>query len=136
MKIVISEPTTRKAYQIEVDNTKTTSIMGKRISEDISGDLIGLNGYTLKITGGSDSSGFPMRPEIPGSARRALLLGGSPGFHPKINGQRKRKLVCGNAVSQSITQLNVKVVKAGEKKLEEIVPAKEKKPEKQEAEKK
>ncbi len=136
MKIVISEPTTRKAYQIEVDNAKATAIIGKRISEDISGDLIGLNGYTLKITGGSDSSGFPMRPEVPGTARRALLLSGSPGFHPRINGQRKRKLVCGNAVSQSITQLNVKVVKAGEKKLEEIVPAKEKKPEKQEAEKK
>ncbi len=136
MKIVVSEPSTKKAYQIEVDNAKTTAIIGKKISEDISGDLIGLNGYTLKITGGSDSSGFPMRPEVPGAARRPLLLSGSSGFHPGIKGQRKRKLVCGNTVSQSIAQLNVKVVKAGDKKLEEIVPAKEKKPEKQEAGKK
>ncbi len=129
MKIVISEPSTRKAYQLEIDTAKSAALMGKKISEDFSGDLIGLNGYSLKITGGSDNCGFPMRPEIPGMARRGFLLKGSPGFHPKWNGQQKRKRVCGNTISQSIAQLNVKVVKAGEKKLEEIVPKTEKKEE-------
>lgn len=70
-----------------------------------------------------------MRPEIPGSARRAFLLKGVPGFHPRIKGQQKRRFVCGNMVSQSIAQVNVKVTKAGEKKLEEIIPKTEKKEE-------
>lgn len=127
MKIVISEPLTRKAYQIEVDSTKSAALLGRKISEEFNGDLIGLNGYTLKITGGSDNGGFPMRPEIPGMARRAFLLKGAPGFHPKIKGQQKRKLVCGNTISQTIAQVNVKVIKAGDKKLEEIAPKEEKK---------
>ncbi|MBI2085233.1 MAG: 30S ribosomal protein S6e [Candidatus Aenigmarchaeota archaeon] len=129
MKIVISEPSTRKAYQLEIDNAKSAALVGKKISEDFSGDLIGLNGYSLKITGGSDNGGFPMRPEIPGMARRAFLLKNTPGFHPKLKGQQKRKLVCGNTISQTIAQVNVKVIKAGEKKLEEIVPKIEKKEE-------
>lgn len=129
MKIVVSEPSTRKAYQLEIDNAKSAAIIGKKISEEFNGDLIGLGGYTLKITGGSDNGGFPMRPEIPGMARKAFLLRGVPGFHPKIKGQQKRRLVCGNTVSQSIAQVNVKVIKAGEKKLEEIVPKTEKKEE-------
>lgn len=129
MKIVVSEPSTRKAYQIEIDSGKSSALLGKKISEEFNGDLIGLNGYTLKITGGSDNGGFPMRPEIPGMARRALLLKNSPGFHPKIKGQHKRKLVCGNTISQTIVQVNVKVTKAGEKKLEEVAPKKEKKEE-------
>ncbi|MFH0890314.1 MAG: 30S ribosomal protein S6e [Candidatus Aenigmatarchaeota archaeon] len=126
MKIVISEPSTRKAYQIEIDAAKSAALIGKKISEEFNGDLVGLNGYTLKITGGSDNGGFPMRPELPGSSRRASLLKGAPGFHPKWKGQQKRKLVCSNTISQSISQVNVKVIKAGEKKLEEIVPPKPK----------
>ncbi len=126
MKIVVSEPTTRKAYQIEIDAAKSAALIGKKISEEFGGDLIGLNGYTLKITGGSDNSGFPMRPELPGSSRRNSLLKNTPGFHPKWKGQQKRRLVCSNTISQSISQVNVKVTKAGEKKLEEIVPKKEK----------
>ncbi len=129
MKIVISEPSTRKAYQIEIDAGKSASLLGKKISEEFSGDSIGLNGYTLKITGGSDNGGFPMRPEIPGTARRAFLLKNTPGFHPKIKGQQKRKLICGNTISQTIAQVNVKVTKAGDKPLEEVVPKTEKKEE-------
>ncbi len=129
MKIVISEPSTRKAYQIEIDTAKSASLLGKKISEEFSGDVIGLNGYTLKITGGSDNGGFPMRPEIPGTARRRFLLRNAPGFHPKIKGQQKRKLICGNTISQSTAQVNVKVTKAGDKRLEEIAPKKEEKKE-------
>lgn len=136
MKIVISEPTTKKAYQIEVDAAKSSALIGKKISEEFAGDLIGLNGYMLKITGGSDNGGFPMRPEIPGMARRAFILKGTPGFHPKLKGQQKRKLICGNTISQSIVQVNTKVIKTGEKSLEEIAPKTEKKEEKKEEAKK
>jgi len=127
MKFVVSEAETRKAYQLEVDQTKVVGIFGKKIGDDFNGDLIGLDGYVLKITGGSDKDGFPMHPSVRGPGRKRVLLAGKPGFHPKIKGQRKRKIVCGDTLSDAIAQVNVKVVKKGEKSLEQIVPMKPKK---------
>jgi small subunit ribosomal protein S6e len=126
IKFVISEPETRKAYQLDVDYTKVVGIFGKKIGEEFNGDLIGLNGYSLKITGGSDKDGFPMHPDVKGPGRKRVLLAGKPGFHPKIKGQRKRKIVRGDTLSDAIAQVNVKVVKRGEKPLDQIVPTKPK----------
>lgn len=126
MKFVVSEAETRKAYQLEVDQGKVVGIFGKKIGDDFNGDLIGLDGYVLKITGGSDKDGFPMHPSVRGPGRKRVLLAGKPGFHPKIKGQRKRKIVRGDTLSDAIAQVNVKVVKKGEKPLEQIVPMKPK----------
>ena len=61
MKIVISDPKTRKAYQIEKD---LPVLFGKKIGEQIEGDSMGLAGFKIEITGGSDKEGFPMRKEV------------------------------------------------------------------------
>jgi len=127
VKFVISDPKTRKSFQLEVETLKTASLIGKKIGEEFNGDLIGLNGYSLKITGGSDKDGFPMHPQVGGPGRKKVLLSSPPGFHPKIKGERRRKLVRGNTISEDISQINVKVEKSGEKPLEQIFPAKEKK---------
>ena len=125
-KINISEPETKKSYQLEVDQSKTATLIGKKIGEELSGDVIGLSGYSLKITGGTDKDGFFMHPSVEGMGRRRVLLSGPPGFHPKFKGERKRKTVRGNILSADIVQINVKVTKKGEKPLEEIVPVKPK----------
>lgn len=125
-KFVVSEPETRKSYQLEVDQAKAIGIVGKKIKEEFSGDLIGLTGYTLQITGGTDKDGFPIHPSVKGPGRKKVLLSGVPGFHPRLKGQRKRKMVRGDTISQDIVQINVKVVKKGEKPLEELVPMKPK----------
>jgi len=125
-KFVISEPETRKAFQLEVDQTKAAGLIGKKIGDEFNGDLIGLSGYSLKITGGTDKDGFPMHPSVKGPGRKRVLLSSAPGFHPKIKGQRKRKTIRGNTISDSIAQINAKVVKKGEKPLEQIVPMKPK----------
>lgn len=125
-KLVISDPQTRKSYQLEVEMTKVASLIGKKIGEEFNGDIIGLNGYGLKITGGSDKDGFPMHPQVKGQVRKKVLLSSSPGFHPKIKGERKRKMVRGNTISEEISQINAKVVKSGEKPLEQILPTKKK----------
>lgn len=125
-KFVISEPETRKSYQLEVDQTKAISIIGKKIGDEFNGDTIGLPNYTLQITGGTDKDGFPMLPTIKGPGRKKVLLISPPGFHPRLKGQRKRKMVRGNTISQDITQINLKVVKKGDKPLEELVPVKSK----------
>lgn len=135
-KFVISEPETRKAFQLEVDQTKAVGLIGKKIDDEFNGDLIGLPGYSLKITGGTDKDGFPMHPSVKGPGRKRVLLASAPGFHPKIKGQRKRKTVRGNTISDSIAQINAKVVKKGENPLEQLVPMKPKAKKEEKAEEK
>lgn len=118
-KIVVSDPKERKAYQKEVDQ-KASGLIGRKIGEVVPGDLLGLNGYKLEITGGSDKQGFPMRKDVEGTARKKILLSGPPGFHPERKGQRKRKSVRGNTISSEIVQVNMKVVEYGKKSLGEL----------------
>lgn len=125
-KIVVSNPENRKSYQIEVDQSKAVGLSGKKIGEEFEGDLLGLVGYTLKITGGTDKDGFPMHPSVRGMGRKKVLLAGLPGFHPKLKGQRKRKMVRGDVISTDLAQINVKVVKKGVQPLEQLLPSKKK----------
>jgi len=124
-KLVISEPETKKSFQLEVDQNKV-AFAGKKIGDEFSGDMIGLAGYSLKITGGTDKDGFPMHPNVEGMGKRKVLLSCKPCFHPKLKGQRKRKTVRGNTISDSVVQINVKVIKKGQKQLEELIPTKPK----------
>ncbi len=158
-KIVISEPKSRKAWQIEKD---APSFIGKKIGDKFDGSLIGLSGFTLQITGGSDKDGFPMRPDLLGSLRKKALLTKGIGFRGfkkikkkkyKRKGMRKRKYIRGNIISENIIQINCKVVegegnipmilgiKPKEEKKEEVPkqevePREEKKPEEKKEEEK
>jgi len=136
-KFTVSDPDSKRAVQVEIDLAKATSLMGKKIGDEIHGEVLGLPGYTLKITGRTDKDGFPMHPSIKGHGRKKALLSAPPGFHPKIKGQRKRKTIRGDTISQDIIQINVKIVKKGEKPLDQLVtfkpkPKKEEKVEKKE----
>ena len=93
----------------------------KRIGDEINGSIIGLDGYKLKITGGSDKCGFPMRHDIHGSMKMRVLLSKKPGYKPTDKGIRRRKSVRGNTISSDIVQVNTKVVEAGEKPIAEIL---------------
>jgi len=119
-KVVISDPKTGRAYQVELSDPQANVFIGKKIGERVDGDAIGLPGYVLEITGGSDKDGFPMRRDLPGPGRRKILLSGSPGFHPTRKGMRKRKTVVGNTISPNIVQINTKIVERGRKKIEEL----------------
>jgi len=135
-KFVISNPETKKSHQLEVDQNKAISIVGKKIGDEFDASFLGLPGYTLKVTGGTDKDGFPMLPSLKGSVKKKALLSGPPGFHPKTKGQRKRKMIRGDAISTDIVQINCKVIKKGEKNLEELIPSKPKGGEKPTEEKK
>ena len=129
-KIVVSDSKSRKAYQKEVDQN-ASGLVGKKIGSKVSGDFLGLQGYELEITGGSDSDGFPMRGDVEGAARKKVLLSSGTGFHPRVRGQRKRKSVRGNTISADVSQINTKVLKYGGQPIEKLLGAKkeEKKPE-------
>jgi small subunit ribosomal protein S6e len=126
VKIVVSDPATKKSYQLDVEKDKIVFLFGKKIGDEVNGDFIGLTGYTLQITGGSDKDGFPMHPSVEGTGRRRVLLKGPPGFHPKLKGERKRKTVRGNTISDDLSQINVKVIKPGIIPLEQLIPSKPK----------
>jgi len=125
-KFVVNDPETRKSYQVEIEQSKALGLIGKKIGDEFSGDIIGLPGYTLKITGGTDKDGFPMHPRVEGMGRKKVLLTGPPCFHPKRKGERRRKTVRGNTISEDIAQINCKIVKKGEKPIEELIPVKKK----------
>ena len=109
-KVVISDPKTGKSKQIVVKDEKARALIDKKIGDIFNGELIGESGVQLKITGGSDYAGFPMRADIDGPIKKYLLLSGGVGFHPKRKGERRRKLVRGNTISEDIVQVNTVIV--------------------------
>ncbi len=129
-KFVISDPKTGKAWQIEKD---AEFLYGKKIGDKFDGSFIGLPGYVLEITGGTDKDGFPMRPDLDGTVRKRLLLASGPGYKPPEKGVRKRKMIRGNTIAEDIAQINCKVVAYGDTPLEELLGKKEE--EKKEGEK-
>jgi len=124
-KLVLSDPKTRRAYQKEVDEA-VSGLVGKKLGESVKGDFLGLAGYELQVTGGSDKEGFPMRKDLEGLGRKRVLLSSGPGFYPKLTGQRRRRSVRGNTISNQISQINLKVTAYGSKSIEELLGVKPK----------
>jgi small subunit ribosomal protein S6e len=124
-KTVIADPKNKKTHQKILPEEKSNALVGKYVGEEIDGIFLDLPGYRLKITGGSDKSGVPMRGDIDGSQRRRLLMKDSVGFNPVHDGQRKRKLVRGRTLSSEVSQVNLKVVEYGPKTIEELLKPEE-----------
>ena len=122
MKLVINEPKTGKSFQAEVPKDKEALFIGHKIGESVEGGALGAAGYVFKITGGSDLSGFPMRPDVSGPRRIKVLLGGKPGYRQKKKGERQQRHVRGNLISDEIMQVNSVVSGEGSKPLAEIFP--------------
>ncbi|MEJ8543414.1 30S ribosomal protein S6e [Methanothermobacter wolfeii] len=122
-KIVISDK--EKSVQMEVDPSESRGLVGLSIGDEFEGSIIGLEGYKLKITGGSDKNGFPMKRTIPGARRVRSLVSGGVGYKPARKGERRRKTFRGNTVSDDIVQINTVVIEKGEKPLEELIGAQE-----------
>lgn len=99
-----------KSKVVELEADKAKPLLGRKLGEILEGSLLGMEGQKLKIAGGSDSSGFPMRSDVHGSAKKDVILSGGVGHHPKRKGERRRKYVRGNTVTDDIVQLNLVAV--------------------------
>jgi len=121
MKIVVSNPEDGKSYQKELEEGQAKTLHGKKIGEAVKGDGIGLAGYELVLTGGSDKEGFPMRNDFHGTSRKRLLVETGPGYRPTNKGERQRKSIRGNTIADDIAQVNLKVAKAGKDALDKII---------------
>ncbi len=92
-------------------------LVGKKIGETFNGALIGLPGYELKITGGSDRGGIPMRLDVHGPTKKRILLSKGPCYKSKKQGEKRRKIVRGNEITDNMTQVNTVVIKYGKEKI-------------------
>jgi small subunit ribosomal protein S6e len=123
LKIVLSDPKENKAHNIEIDETKAALLIGRKVGETISGKELGLSGYEMRLTGGSDKDGTPIRRDVHGAIRTRALLSKGQGYRQKERGIIKRKLVRGNVITGDIVQVNAVVVKRGKKKIDELLSA-------------
>jgi small subunit ribosomal protein S6e len=122
-EVSIADPDSGATYQRTVEDQDANRFLGKSIGETVDGDSVGLAGYTLEITGGSDDAGRPMRADVEGTETAEVLLDGGVGFNPTTDGERKRVTVRGGEVSDATAQVNVKVAEAGEETIADIYGA-------------
>jgi small subunit ribosomal protein S6e len=121
-----------KTYKLELESEE---LIGKKIHDKVEGKDLNadLDGYEFELMGASDKAGFPALENVEGSQLKKVLLSYEKGMHkrPKYEGKKKRtnprpkglrlrKSVRGNVISEAITQINLKVVKEGGKKLCDI----------------
>ncbi|MFB6169700.1 MAG: 30S ribosomal protein S6e [Haloarculaceae archaeon] len=120
-QVVVADPEDGTTHSFEVDGQDANRFLGKDIGEEVDGDAVGLDGYTLEITGGSDRTGRPMRGNVPGAGTKALLLDGGVGFEPTTEGERKRVTVRGREVSDQTRQINAKITARGDQSIEDLL---------------
>lgn len=111
-KLVINDRENKKSYQIALDEKKSENFLGLKIGDKFDCSVIGIPGYEVQITGGSDISGFPMKKGI--HKKRAAVIVGE-------GRNRKRKTFAGEMIHEDISQINAKIIKKGDVPIEEIL---------------
>jgi small subunit ribosomal protein S6e len=96
-----------KSTSRELKDNDANVLLGLQVGQETDASILGLQGK-IKITGGSDKSGVPMRGDVAGVPRKRVLLSKGVGLQDVKKGLRKRKLVRGNIISEEIYQVNCK----------------------------
>jgi len=118
MKLNISYPSSGAQKLVEIlDEHKLRMFYEKRMGAEVEVDTLGdeWKGYVLRITGGNDKQGFPMKQGVLSNVRVRLLLSkGHSCYRPRRTGERKRKSVRGCIVDANLSVLALTVVRKGE----------------------
>jgi len=118
MKLNISYPANGTQKMIEVDEDRKLRVfMDRRMGQEVPADTLGdeFKGYVLRITGGNDKQGFPMKQGIMHPTRvRLLLSAGHSCYRPRRTGERKRKSVRGCIVGADLAVLALSIIKLGD----------------------
>ncbi|KAK2118123.1 40S ribosomal protein S6 [Saguinus oedipus] len=119
MKLNISFPATGCQKLIEVDDErKLRTFYEKRMATEVAAVALGeeWKGYVVRISGGNNKQGFPMKQGVLTHGCVCLLLSkGHSCYRPRRTGGRKRKSVRGCIVDANLSILNLVIVKKGEK---------------------
>ena len=108
-KLVVSDPN-GKSISREIKDISAQPLLGSRVGDVLDSSIIGIGAGKMKITGGSDKSGTPMRGDVHGGVKKYVLLSRGVGMKNSLEGARIRKLVRGNLVTEEIYQLNCSLV--------------------------
>ena len=111
--VAVADPDAGDTYQVDVADQDANRFIGKSLGETVDGGAVGLDGFTIELTGGSDDAGRPMREDVAGPALKELLLEGGTGYHPEKDGERKRVTVRGSEISDATRQINASIVERG-----------------------
>jgi len=136
IQIVINDKETGASVKFEIeDETLKTVFYGKKIGDEIDGELIGFPGYRFQIRGGSDIAGFPHVKGLPGIALRKVLKSGPPGYRPRkykiekqgggykiinLKNVKRKKSLRGEELSEWTRQVNMVIIERHGKKPEEL----------------
>ena len=113
-QLIVSDPKSKTSKAASLEGTKAQALVGKSIGEEIDGKLLGVGNVKLRITGGTDKDGVPMRFDIQGAARKRAILSGGVGYKPSDSGERQRKLLRGRVISDETLQINSVIVSGAE----------------------
>ncbi len=102
-KLTVSD-TKGKSITKELKDNEGNPFVGHKIGDEMDASTVGLQGKIV-IKGGSDKSGVPMRTDIHGPTKKYVLLTKGVGLKAD-KGQRFRKLMRGNSISEEIYQIN------------------------------
>ncbi|MDP7974781.1 MAG: S6e family ribosomal protein [Thermoprotei archaeon] len=91
-----------KTKSVKAEGALANNLIGLRVGDEIPGDALDFKGATLKITGGSDKSGFPMLAWLPGGGKKEIYV--------KKGSTREKKWFRGSVITEDIVQINMKVV--------------------------
>ncbi|ADJ16362.1 30S ribosomal protein S6e [Halalkalicoccus jeotgali] len=120
-KVVVSDPEAGTTYQRDVDGQDANRFLGRDLGEEVDGTAVGLSGYSLELTGGSDTAGRPLRDDVAGPNLKQVLLTGGTGYRPQRDGERKRVTVRGREISEEVVQINAKIAAYGDESVEELL---------------
>ena len=109
-KLVVSDPDSGKSENYELKDQQAQVFVGLKIGETVDASVVGAQGK-VKITGGRDKAGFPMRSDVSGGVKKYALLTKGTGLRSKKKGNRKRKLVRGHTITDEIYQINTVLAK-------------------------
>ena len=106
-KLTVSDKKGRSMTK-ELKENDGNALLGLKIGDEIDASIVGLAGKIM-VMGGSDRSGVPMRQDVHTGSRKYVLLSKGVGLKDAEKGQRVRKLVRGNQISEEIFQVNCKL---------------------------
>merc|ERR1711957_1158464 len=98
------------------DDKKLLPFYDKRMSTEVPGDSLGdeFKGYVMRVTGGNDKQGFPMKQGILCNNRVKLLFKkGMSCYRERRAGCRKRKSVRGCIVGPDLAVMSLVIAKKG-----------------------
>jgi len=119
--VVVADPESGDSHQLDAEGQDANRFIGRSLGEEVDGSAVGLDGYTLELTGGSDTAGRPMRDDVRGTNTKAILMDGGTGFTPSRDGERKRVTVRGREISEETRQINAKITERGSQSVADLL---------------